>query len=71
MVVTMLKNRTQKDKKQKQKKQTNQTTNKTHKAQNRHYEQGQLSRRKVMAYASQLFFRPVPISFRQVVLHAR
>ena len=44
---------TKQGKKQKQKKPTNQTTNKTHKAQTRHCEQGQLSRRKVMAYASQ------------------
>jgi len=43
---------TEQDKKQKQKKTTGQTTNKTHKTQNRHCEQGQLSRRKVMAYAS-------------------
>ena len=43
---------TEQDKKHKQKKTTGQTTNKTHKTQNRHCGQGQLSRRKVMSYAS-------------------
>ena len=52
MVVTMPKNKTQNKTKSKNRKQTP-NNNKTHKAQNRHCEQGQLSRRKVMAYASQ------------------
>ena len=48
----MPKNKTQNKTKSKNRKQTP-NNNKTHKAQNRHCEQGQLSRRKVMAYASQ------------------